>query len=90
MELRVDRLEDCKDLLIRCVNTGTYVRWTLTEAQEGTFVDATFGMEPKTFQYRVFDWTMGRRFFRNWLEESLDAMRRVAPQRGQNIGSERG
>jgi hypothetical protein len=29
----------------------------------------------------VFDWTIGRRFFRNWLEESLDAMRRVASER---------
>jgi uncharacterized protein YndB with AHSA1/START domain len=81
MKLRVDRMEDCKDLLIRCVNTGTFVHWTLTEAQDGTFVDATFGMEPKSLQYRVFDWTMGRRFFRNWLDESLHAMQRVAAGR---------
>jgi uncharacterized protein YndB with AHSA1/START domain len=84
MHLRVDAMEDCKDLTIRCVNTGTFVHWTLTEAQEGTFVDATFGMEPFKLQYRVFDWTMGRRFFRNWLEESLDAMRRVAAQRAED------
>jgi hypothetical protein len=29
----------------------------------------------------VFDWTIGRRFFRNWLDESLDAMQRVAADR---------
>jgi len=81
MKIRVDRMEDCKDLLIRCVNTGTFVHWSLTEAQEGTFVDATFGMEPSKLQYRVFDLALGRRFFRNWLQESLDAMRRVAPER---------
>ena len=46
MLLRVDRMEDCKELLIRCVNTGTFVHWLLTEAQDGTFVDARFGMEP--------------------------------------------
>jgi len=83
MELRVDSMEDCKDLLIRCINTGTFVHWTLTEAQDGTFVDATFGMEPFKLQYRVFDLAIGRRFFRNWLDESLEAMRRVAPRRAQ-------
>jgi uncharacterized protein YndB with AHSA1/START domain len=90
MKLRVDEMEDCKNLLIRCVNTGTFVHWTLTEAQQGTFVDATFGMEPFKLQYRVFDWTIGRRFFRNWLEESLDAMQRVAPARGQDASTEPG
>jgi uncharacterized protein YndB with AHSA1/START domain len=81
MKLRVDRMEDCKDLLIRCMTTGTFVHWTLTEAQEGTFIDATFGMEPAKLKYRMFDLAMGRRFFRNWLEESLDAMQRVASDR---------
>jgi uncharacterized protein YndB with AHSA1/START domain len=77
MELRVDRLEDCKELLIRCVNTGTFVQFALTEAQDGTFVDARFGMEPWKLQYRVFDLVIGRRYFRSWLEQSLDAMERV-------------
>jgi uncharacterized protein YndB with AHSA1/START domain len=81
MSLRVDSMEDCRALLIRCVNTGTFVHWTLTEAQEGTFVDAKFGMDPFKLKYRVFDLAMGRRFFRSWLQESLDAMRRVAPER---------
>jgi uncharacterized protein YndB with AHSA1/START domain len=83
MHVRVDSMEDCHNLTIRCVNTGTFVDWTLTEAQDGTFVDATFGMEPHKLQDRVFDWTMGRRFFRNWLEESLDAMQRVAAARSE-------
>ena len=85
MSPRVDSMEECRNLVIRCVNTGTFVRWTLAEAQQGTFVDATFGMEPATLQYRVFDMTIGRRFFRNWLQESLDAMRRVAAERA--VGS---
>ncbi len=83
MLLRVDRMEDCKELLIRCLNTGTYVHWVLTEAQDGTFVDARFGMEPAKLQYRVFDWVAGNRYFRNWLEQSLDAMKRVASSRAR-------
>jgi uncharacterized protein YndB with AHSA1/START domain len=83
MELRVDRLEDCKDLLIRCINTGTFVHWTLTEAQDGTFVDARFGMEPAKLQYRVFDWVAGKRYFRSWLQQSLEAMKRAASSRAR-------
>jgi uncharacterized protein YndB with AHSA1/START domain len=81
MSLRVDALEDCQDLLIRCIKTGTFVHWVLTPAQDGTFVEATFGMEPHVLKYRVFDLTIGRRFFRSWLRESVDAMQRVASQR---------
>jgi uncharacterized protein YndB with AHSA1/START domain len=81
MLLRVDALEGCKELLIRCVNTGTFVHWLLTEAQEGTFVDARFGMEPDKLQYRVFDFVAGKRYFRSWLTQSLEAMQRVAGER---------
>jgi uncharacterized protein YndB with AHSA1/START domain len=85
MVLRVDRMEDCKELLIRCVNTGTFVHWLLTEARDGTFVDARFGMEPAKLQYRVFDWVAGKRHFRNWLEQSVEAMQRVAPERAARV-----
>jgi uncharacterized protein YndB with AHSA1/START domain len=83
MLIRVDRMEDCKELLIRCVNTGTFVHWLLTEAQEGTFVDARFGMDPSKLQHRVFDWVAGKRYFRSWLLQSLDAMQRVAADRAR-------
>jgi uncharacterized protein YndB with AHSA1/START domain len=78
MLLRVDRMEDCKELTIRCVNTGTFVHWLLTEAQEGTFVDARFGMEPSKLQYRVFDLVAGTRYFRSWVRQSLEAMQHAA------------
>jgi uncharacterized protein YndB with AHSA1/START domain len=81
MQLRVDRLDDCKELLIRCVNTGTFVQFALTEAQDGTFVDARFGMEPWKLKYRVIDMAIGKRYFRNWLEQSLDAMQRACGDR---------
>ena len=84
MMLRVDRLEDCKELLIRCVNTGTFVQFALTEAQQGTFVDARFGMEPWKLQYRLFDLTVGRRYFRSWLQQSLEAMQKAAAERAED------
>ena len=81
MLIRVDALDDCQELLIRCVNTGTFVHLLLTEAQEGTFVDARFGMEPDKLQHRVFDFVAGKRYFRSWLNQSLEAMKRVASER---------
>jgi uncharacterized protein YndB with AHSA1/START domain len=81
MLLHVDQMEDCKELLIRCVNTGTFVHWLLTEAQEGTFVDARFGMDPGKFQHRIFDLVAGKRYFRSWLLQSLEAMRDAARER---------
>jgi uncharacterized protein YndB with AHSA1/START domain len=87
MKLRVDRMDNCKDLLIRCVNTGTFVHFALTEAQDGTFVDAHFGMEPWKLQYRLFDLVAGKRFFRSWLEQSIDAMQRVCGERARGMPS---
>jgi uncharacterized protein YndB with AHSA1/START domain len=74
----VERLEGCRELFIRCVNTGTYCRWVLTEARGGTFVDAEFGMEPAAIQHKVFDALAGKRYFRRWVGQSLEALRAAA------------
>ena len=66
MAVEVERLEGCRELMIRCINTGTYCRWLLTEARGGTFVDAEFGMDPRTAGTRVFDVLAGKRYFRHW------------------------
>ena len=77
----VDRLDEMRELRIRCTNTGTFVDLALTPAAEGTFVDARFGMEPVGTRMRVFDAVAGRRYFRRWLEQSLDAMEQVAVEK---------
>jgi hypothetical protein len=79
--LHIEKLDDCEEVLIRCLDTGTYTHFVLAEAQGGTFVDAEFGTEPKKFDLKVFDAIAGKRYFRRWLEQSLDALRRVAAQR---------
>jgi hypothetical protein len=71
----VERLDGCREILVRCLDTGTYARWLLTEAQGGTFVDVEFGMYPTDMQHRVFDMVAGKRYFRRWLEQSLDGLR---------------
>ncbi len=79
----VDRLDDPREMSIRCLNTGTFFHLVLTDAQGGTFVEGRFGMEPKGFTNRAFDALAGRRYFRRWLQESLEAMDRVATERGE-------
>jgi uncharacterized protein YndB with AHSA1/START domain len=74
----VDRLNELREMRIRCVNTGTFVDLVLTRATGGTFVDARFGMEPQSASMRAFDMVAGKRYFRRWLEQSLSAMERVA------------
>ena len=83
MELEVERLADCEELAIRCVNTGTFVSFALTEAQGGTFVDGRMGMDPQGVVNRVFDTVAGKRYFRTWLADSLDAMRETAAERAR-------
>ena len=77
--LEIDRLEDMRELSFHCRDTGMRIHWFLTPARDDTFVEAEFGMEPMNLRYRVFDATMGRMYFRRWLDQSLDALgRKVA------------
>ena len=81
LDVVVDRLDELREMRIRCVSTGTFVDLALTSMREGTLVDARFGMEPLTARLRVFDAVAGKRYFRRWLEQSLTAMEEVARAR---------
>jgi uncharacterized protein YndB with AHSA1/START domain len=86
MELEVERLDDCEELAIRCINTGTFVQFALTEARGGTFVDGRMGMDPSGVVDRVIDTIVGQRYFRAWLTDSLEGMRDAALDRAK-LGS---
>jgi uncharacterized protein YndB with AHSA1/START domain len=83
----VQRLDDCHEVLIRCVEIGTYTRFQLTEAQGGTFVDAEFGIEPQSVGMHVMSVVAGRRTLRRWLDESVQALDRAAVERAQPAGN---
>jgi uncharacterized protein YndB with AHSA1/START domain len=73
----IERARDLREIRMSCELTGTYAHWFLTPAQGGTFVELEMGMEPKRFGDRLFDRTMGKRYFRSWSQQSLDALREV-------------
>jgi uncharacterized protein YndB with AHSA1/START domain len=77
-DVRIETLEDCRELNLRCLDTGTFCRWLLTETHDGTFIDAEFGMDPNGLAHRVFDAVAGKRYFRRWLEGALDGLRAAA------------
>jgi hypothetical protein len=76
--LHVQQLVDCSELSIRCLDTGTFVRFVLTEAQGGTFVDGEAGMEPGKIPHRVWDALAGKRWYRDWLAKSLESLSSIA------------
>ncbi len=88
MSLLIEGREELRNLRIRCLNTGTFVRFEITGAQGGTFVDGEMGMEPHGFKARVIDATVGRRYFAGWMRATLEALRLAAkaPAGGSEAG----
>jgi hypothetical protein len=74
----VEQRDDLREIRMRCQLTGTYADWMLTPAQGGTFVELEMGMQPRRLGDRVFDLARGKAYFRQWADESLEALRRAA------------
>jgi uncharacterized protein YndB with AHSA1/START domain len=81
MNLLIENREELRRLRIRCLNTGTFVRFELTGARGGTFVDSEMGMEPIGLKARVIDATAGRRYFTDWIAKTLEALDQAAQRR---------
>jgi uncharacterized protein YndB with AHSA1/START domain len=76
----IERLEDLREVRMRCLKSGLYSNWQLTPADNGTFVDLELGMDPEGLPNKVFDLLAGRPYFRRWAESSLDALRGATSQ----------
>jgi uncharacterized protein YndB with AHSA1/START domain len=70
----IERRDELHEIRMSCQLTGAYAHWLLTSAQGGTFVELEMGMEPSRLGYRLFDATVGKRYFRSWSEQSLEAL----------------
>ena len=76
----IERLDDLREVRMRCLKSGLYSHWQLTPAADGTFVDLELGMDPQSLPDRMFDTLAGRPYFRRWAESSLDALRGATTQ----------
>jgi hypothetical protein len=73
----VEELDDLREIQVRCLTSGYYLHWLLTEAGDDTFAEIEIGMDPKHVGYRAVDKTVGRRWYRRTVEETLDRLRSV-------------
>jgi hypothetical protein len=80
-EFTFERLDDCREVLIRCEGTGVYTRFVLAPAQDATFVEAEFGADPQSAGMRILAVSgLGRLYLRRWLAQSLEALREAATE----------
>jgi hypothetical protein len=78
----VDQRDEIKQIRMRCLDTGMYADWRLTEAQANTFLDVEMGIDPHRLSDRVFDATAGRLYFRRWLQQAIDGLKAAVEQDG--------
>src|SRR5947209_2378261 len=71
--ISIERLEDCHQLTVRCLDTGMYANFMLTPAGGGTFVDGELGIDPHGIE-KLF----APAFIRRWIAQSLESLRRAA------------
>jgi uncharacterized protein YndB with AHSA1/START domain len=71
----IDELEDLHRIRMRCLESGWYSRWNLTEADGGTFADVEIGMEPTKPGYRAMDTALGKRWYRRVARKSIDGLK---------------
>ena len=76
-EFVVEQLDDLREIHVRCLMSGYYLHWLLTEAGDDTFAEIEIGMDPKHLGYRAVDATVGRRWYRRAVDETLDRLRAV-------------
>jgi uncharacterized protein YndB with AHSA1/START domain len=79
--LEVTTFDPGSEVVIRCLDTGTFTRALLTEGQGGTFVECEAGNDPKNLSMRIVDATVGRSLFRRWIEHALDKLRLAAERK---------
>lgn len=77
----LERHTDMREVRMSCQLTGMYAHWLLTPAQGGTFVEVEMGLDPQRLSDRVFDAALGKRYFRRWSQESLEALEAAVTQR---------
>ena len=74
----IEELEDLHEIRLRCLTSGFYTYWLLTEAGESTFADAEIGMDPVSPRYRAVNAVVGKRYYRRLLNDVLGSLREVA------------
>lgn len=76
-EFVIEALDDMHEIEVRCLTSGYYLHWVLTEAGDDTFAEVEIGMDPKHIRYRAMDVALGKRWYRGAVERTLDGLRKI-------------
>lgn len=68
-----ERLEHLREAQFRCTLSGSYAHFTLTPAQDNTYVELETGMDPTSLKWRVQKAVFGLQYKR-WGLDVLDAL----------------
>jgi uncharacterized protein YndB with AHSA1/START domain len=71
-----ERLEHLKEAHFRCELSGTFARFSLTPAQDHTFVELESGIDPTSLRWRLMS-TMTGPMQKRWILQVLDALSAV-------------
>jgi uncharacterized protein YndB with AHSA1/START domain len=82
----IEELDELHTIKVRCLDSGTYGDFRLTEVRGQTFADIELGIDPTNLRYRLFDFTQGKRYFRKWTEAALDGLKQVAERAAAPTG----
>src|SRR5918998_5128411 len=66
----IDKLEDLREIRLRCTESGWYSDWKLTEADGSTFADVEIGMDPISTPFKALDRVAGKRWYRRVAQAS--------------------
>jgi uncharacterized protein YndB with AHSA1/START domain len=75
-----ERIEHLKEAHFRCELSGTFARFSLTPAQDETFVEVETGIDPVSLRWRVAKTLFGAAYKR-WTFAVLDALPAVITRR---------
>lgn len=74
-EFVVESFDELREIQVRCLLSGYYLRWVLTEAGDDTFAEVEIGMDPKRLSFHAVDKTVGKRWYRQLVENTLTGLR---------------
>lgn len=77
-----ERLDHLKEAHFRCTLTGTYARFSVTPAQDRTFVELETGMLPEKLRYRLTSPFWGI-LQRRWMDELVANLPDAVPGTGE-------
>lgn len=80
----IDELEDLRSIKLRCLDTNTYTRFSITDARGGTFVDVETGTDSPKLRDRALDATRRKFFFRRLVTRMLDGLREAVSEGGRD------